>query len=80
MHDLRKACPVSGPVTGNHHDNYCLGESEVLTGMHSRNWMAGQVISHLKNWAILRTDYRRRLKTFPETISAVIGLQFYKVA
>jgi hypothetical protein len=108
---------VSDPVTGNHHDNYCLGESEVLTGMNPGNWIgdkgyigndmitpfkkpAGgelldwqkeyntqinkirwvieQVISHLKNWAVLRTDYRRPLKTFAETISAVIGLQFYK--
>jgi hypothetical protein len=42
--------------------------------------MIEQVISHLKSWAILRTDYRRPLKTFPETISAVIGLQFYKAA
>jgi hypothetical protein len=110
---------ISDPITGNHHDNYCLGESSVLTGMNPKNWMgdkgyvgndmltpfkkpAGgellnwqkeynsqinktrwkieQVISHLKNWAILRTDYRRPLKTFPETISAVIGLQFYKMA
>jgi len=110
---------VSDPITGNHHDNYCLGESGVLTGMNPKNWMgdkgyigndmltpykkpAGgelldwqkeynmqinkirwmveQVISHLKNWAILRTDYRRPLKTFPDTISAVIGLQFYKTA
>jgi hypothetical protein len=110
---------VSDPITGNHHDNYCLGESDVLAGMNSTNWMgdkgyvgndmitpfkkpAGgelldwqkefntqvnkirwkieQVISHLKNWAIFRTDYRRPLRTFPETISAVIGLQFYKAA
>jgi hypothetical protein len=110
---------VSDPITGNHHDNYCLGESDVLDGMNTKNWMgdkgyvgndmitpfkkpAGgelldwqkefnaqvnkirwrieQVISHLKNWAIFRTDYRRPLKTFSETISAVIGLQFYKTA
>ncbi len=110
---------VSDPVTGKHHDSYCLGESGVLTGMNARNWMGDkgyvgndmitpfkkppggelldwqkefnsqvnkirwkieQVISHLKNWAILRTGYRRPLRTFPETISAVIGLQFYKEA
>lgn len=110
---------ISDPITGNHHDNYCLSESDVLAGMNTKNWMgdkgyignemltpfkkpAGgelldwqkefntqvnkirwkieQVISHLKNWAIFRTDYRRPLKTFPETISAVVGLQFYKTA
>jgi len=110
---------ISDPITGNHHDNYCLGESDVLDGMNTKNWTgdkgyagndmitpfkkpAGgelldwqkefntqvnkirwkieQVISHLKHWAIFRTDYRRPLKTFPETISAVIGLQFYKTA
>ncbi|HEY4152599.1 MAG TPA: transposase family protein [Pseudolysinimonas sp.] len=124
--NLQVACTIYGklawisdPITGNHHDNYCLGESDVLTGMDPKNWMgdkgyigndmltpfkkpAGgelldwqkeyntqinkirwmieQVISHLKNWAVLRTDYRRPLKTFPDTISAVIGLQFYKAA
>ena len=124
--NLQIACTIYGklawasdPVTGNHHDNYCLGESGVLDGMNPKNWMgdkgyvgndmltpfkkpAGgelldwqkeyntqinkrrwmieQVISHLKGWTILRTDYRRPLKTFPETISAVIGLQFYKAA
>ena len=110
---------VSDPITGNHHDNYCLGESDVLTGMDPMNWMgdkgyvgndmitpfekpAGgelldwqkeynsqvnktrwkieQVISHLKNWKILSTDYRRPLRTFAETISAVICLQFYRIA
>jgi hypothetical protein len=110
---------VSDPVTGNHHDSYCLAESGVLGGLDPKNWMgdkgyagngmltpfkkpAGgeladwqkeyntqinkvrwqieQVISHLKNWAIFRTGYRRPLKTFPDTISAVIGLEFYKTA
>jgi hypothetical protein len=36
-----------------------------------------QVISHLKNWRILHTDYRRPLDTFPTTISAVVGLHFW---
>jgi hypothetical protein len=110
---------VSDPVTGNHHDNYCLGESGVLLGMDPKNWVgdkgyvgngmitpfkkpAGgelldwqkeynsqvnkirwkieQVISHLKNWRILSSDYRRPIQTFTATISAVIGLQFYRTA
>jgi len=36
-----------------------------------------QVISHIKNWRILHTDYRRPLGTFPTTISAVAGLIFW---
>jgi hypothetical protein len=28
----------------------------------------------------MHTDYRRPIETFPETISAVIGLHFYRLA
>jgi hypothetical protein len=28
---------ISDPVTGNHHDNYCLGDSEVLLTMNPEN-------------------------------------------
>jgi hypothetical protein len=40
------------------------------------------VISHFKNWTIvhMHTDYRRPLKTFETTISAVVGLHFYRTA
>jgi hypothetical protein len=38
------------------------------------------VISHFKNWTIMHTDYRRPLSTFATTISAVIGLHFYRMA
>jgi len=110
---------ISDPVNGSRHDNHCLGESGVLTGMNPKNWIgdkgylgndmvtpfrkpAGgelldwqkeyntqvnkirwkieQVISHLKNWKILSSDYRRPIQTFASTISAVIGLQFYRIA
>jgi hypothetical protein len=43
-------------------------------------WVIEQVISHFKNWRIMHTDYRRPLKTFATTISAVIGLHFYRMA
>jgi len=108
---------ISDPVSGSRHDNHCLGESAVLTGMNPKNWVgdrgyvgnnmitpfkkpAGgelldwqkeynsqvnkirwkieQVISHLKNWKILSVGYRRPIETFALTISAVIGLQFYR--
>lgn len=34
----------------------------------------------LNLWRILHTDYRRPLTTFRETISAVVGLQFYRLS
>jgi hypothetical protein len=37
-------------------------------------------ISHLKNWNILRTDYRRPYDTFPATLKTVIGLFFFQIA
>jgi hypothetical protein len=123
--NVQVACTVDGrlsrisdPVSGNHHDSYCLGDSEVLLTMDPGNWMgdkgyvgndmitpfkkpaggelldwqkefnAGvnkirwiieQAISHLKNWTITMTDYRRPFKTFATTISAVIGLHFYRI-
>ena len=39
-----------------------------------------QVIANFKTWRIMHTDYRRPIETFPETISAVIGLHFYRLA
>ncbi|AZZ55089.1 transposase [Rathayibacter iranicus] len=37
-----------------------------------------QAIAHLKTWRILHTDYRRPYETFAETITAIIGLKFYR--
>jgi hypothetical protein len=42
-------------------------------------WMVERVIAHFKNWTIMHTDYRRPLKTFETTISAVVGLHFYRM-
>jgi hypothetical protein len=39
-----------------------------------------RVIANLKTWRILHTDYRRPLHTFPETITAVLALEFYQTA
>jgi hypothetical protein len=38
------------------------------------------VISHFKNWTIMHIDYRRPLRTFETTISAVVGLHFYRTS
>ena len=35
-----------------------------------------QVIANIKTWRILHTDYTRPLDTFPETITAILGLIF----
>ena len=55
-------------------------QKEYNTAINKIRWKIEQAISHLKNWKIFSTDYRRPYKTFPETISAVIGLQFFKMA
>jgi DDE superfamily endonuclease len=36
-----------------------------------------RVIANVKTWRIMHTDCRRPLATFPEAISAVVGLHFY---
>ena len=110
---------ISDPVPGKRHDNYCLGESQVLEDADPLNWIgdkgfignwmitpfrkpAGgelldwqkefnsqvnkirwvieQVIANFKTWRIMHTDYRRPIETFTATISAVIGLHFYRMA
>jgi hypothetical protein len=38
-----------------------------------------RAIANLKTWRILHTDYRRPHHTHPETISAVLGLEFYRM-
>lgn len=39
-----------------------------------------RVIADFKTWRIMHTDYRRPLATFATTISAVIGLHFWREA
>jgi transposase len=39
-----------------------------------------RVIANLKTWRIIHTDYRRPHHTHPETISAVIALEFYRMS
>jgi hypothetical protein len=38
-----------------------------------------QVIANFKTWRITHTDYRRPINTLATTISAVIGLHFYRI-
>jgi hypothetical protein len=55
-------------------------QKEFNTQVNKIRWMIEQVISHFKNWRIMHTDYRRPIDTFTTTISAVIGLHFYRMA
>lgn len=50
------------------------------TGINSIRYQIERAIANLKTWRILHTDYRRPLTTFPETITAVIALEFYRTA
>jgi hypothetical protein len=42
--------------------------------------MIERVIANFKTWRIMHTDYRRPIGTFATTISAVIGLHFWRDA
>jgi hypothetical protein len=55
-------------------------QKEYNSQVNKIRWMIEQVISHFKNWTIMHTDYRRPLGTFATTISAVVGLHFYRTA
>ena len=55
-------------------------QKEYNTQVNKTRCKIEQVISHLKNWKVLHTDYRRPIETFAATISAVIGLQFYRMS
>lgn len=39
-----------------------------------------RAIAHLETWRIVDTDYRRPLDRFAETLTAIIGLDFYRKA
>lgn len=55
-------------------------EKEFNTQVNKIRYMVEQVIANFKTWRIMHTDYRRPLATFETTISAVIGLHFYRMA
>ncbi len=95
---------ISDPVPGKRHDNYCLGESQVLedadphalqetcgrraTGLAEGVQHTGQQDSlgdragnrELQDLADHAHRLRRPVETFTTTISAVIGLHFYRMA
>jgi len=54
-------------------------QKEFNSGVNRIRWVIEQVISHFKNWKITSTDYRRPFSTFAATVSAVVGLHFYRI-
>lgn len=50
------------------------------TQVNSIRYKIERTIAHLKTWRIFHADYRRPLSTFPEAISTVIALEFYRIA
>jgi len=55
-------------------------EKEFNTQINKIRYVIERAIANFKTWRIAHTDYRRPLKTFPETISAVIALHFFRMA
>lgn len=55
-------------------------EKEFNTQVNKIRYVIEQTIANIKTWRILHTDYRRPLQTFKQTISAVVGLHFYRLA
>lgn len=68
--------PIRKPL----HRNLLDWEKEFNTAVNRIRWRIEQAIANLKTWRILHTDYRRPLATFIDTISAVVGLQFFRIA
>jgi DDE superfamily endonuclease/Helix-turn-helix of DDE superfamily endonuclease len=55
-------------------------EKEFNTQVNKIRYVIEQVIANFKTWRIMHTDYRRPIETFNTTISAVIGLHFWRAA
>ena len=55
-------------------------QKQFNTQVNSIRYQIERAIANLKTWRTFHTDYRRPLRTFPETISTVIALEFYRIA
>jgi hypothetical protein len=53
-----------------------LAFEPVKPGHYGEPLRNGEVLA----WRIMHTDYRRPIETFDTTISAVVGLHFYRMA
>ena len=68
--------PIRKPPGGQLHES----QKQFNTQVNSIRYQIERTIANLKTWRILHTDYRRPLRTFTETISTVIALEFYREA
>lgn len=68
------------PIKKRPHLDLTDGQKQFNTAINKIRYVIEQAISHLKNWWILKHDYRRPFDTFETTIAAVIALQFWKGA
>jgi hypothetical protein len=53
-------------------------QKEFNSQVNKIRWVIEQKISHFKTWQSMNTDYRRPIDSFPEAISAVIGLELFR--
>ncbi len=68
--------PFKKPI---HRDLYDW-EKTFNTQINKIRYVIEQVIANFKTWRIMHTDYRRPIDTFPQTITTVIALHFYRSA
>ena len=71
---------ITTPVRKPEHRELYIREQEYNAEVSSHRAPIERAVAQLKTWRILFTDYRRPLKTFETTISAVVGLHFYRAA
>ena len=68
--------PIKKPA----HRDLLDWEKDFNTQVNKIRYVIEQIIANFKTWRIMHTDYRRPLATFATTISAVVGLHFYRAA
>ncbi len=66
--------PIRKPVFRNLLD----WEKQLNTAVNRIRYQIEQAIANLKTWRVLHTDYRRPLETFETTVTAVLGLEFFR--
>lgn len=66
--------PLKKPL----HRDLVESEKKFNKSVNSIRAAVERAIANLKTWRVLHTDYRKPLRTFPETITAVIALEFYR--
>ncbi|WP_433600729.1 transposase family protein [Nocardia sp. CA-135953] len=69
---------VLTPVRKPRGHDFADSDTEYNTAFNAVRATVERVIAHLKTWRIFHTDYRRPFHTFATTISAVIGLEFFR--